>query len=212
MAPQVIPPPPADAEGLRLLQALSSSDPSATWDFARAYTDHLAAWLRARNSTGVADLCEDAAAETVASVLRNPAQFDPGMGMSLLNYLHLSAQRDLLNLLRGEARHAHEPLDENCVELGSATGNYQGKDDDPLQVLCDREDEQERRAFFKQLRGSLTEADQRVLDLMLSGERANAAFADALGVTLLPVEEQEVEVKRAKDRIKARGKRMREGL
>jgi DNA-directed RNA polymerase specialized sigma24 family protein len=211
MAPQVIPLPPADADGLRFHRALSASDPSATWDFARAYTDHLAAWLRARNSAAVADLCEDAAVETVASVLCNPEQFDPGKGMSLLNYLHRSAQCDLLNLLRGEARHAHEALDENCVEFGSTAGNCQGKEDDPLQILCDREDDQERRAFFQELRGSLAEADQSVLDLMLSGERGHAAFADALGVTLLPVEEQEVEVKRAKDRIKARGKRMREG-
>jgi DNA-directed RNA polymerase specialized sigma24 family protein len=210
MAPQVIPPPPADADGLRLHRALSTPDPLATFDFARAYMDHLSAWLRANNSPAAASLCEDAASEAVFSILHNPEQFDPAKGTSLLTFLRNAAQRDLLNLLRRESRHAHEPLDENRVELIPFAGNHDGKDDDPLEILCDLEDEQERRAFFQELRGKLSEKDRRVLNLMLNGERRIALFAEALEVTHLAVEVQEVEVKQAKDRIKARGKRMKE--
>ncbi len=209
MARQAIPPSPPDTEGLRLHQALSQPNATASWDFARAYLPHLTAWLQTRNRDS-ADLCEEAATETVYGLLNNPGQYDPGKGKSLLNYLRLAARRDLSNLLRGEARHRHEPFDENCVELRPVSGKRVGTDDSPLQVLCDREDEQERQSFLAKLRGSLTAEERTVLDLMLSGQRDTRVFAEGLGITHAPVDEQESRVKRIKDRLKTRIKRMRD--
>jgi hypothetical protein len=54
------------------------------------------------------------------------------------------------------------------------------------------------------VRQACTEAERRVLALMLDGERSSAAYAQVLGITGLPAAEQEREVKRAKDRIKKR--------
>jgi len=211
MAPHGIPPPPPDEEGIRLHRSLLSPGAAATADFAFAYLPHLDAWLRSGNPGAGADLCEEAALEAVYGLMRDPSRFQPGKGKGLLGYLRMSAQGDLKNLLRREARHAHQPLDENCVELGRAAGNEKGEDGDPLLVLCDREDEQERRAFLGALRDSLPEPDRSVLDLMLAGERDYAKYAEALGVGRLPREKRDAEVKRAKDRIQARIKRTKEG-
>ena len=195
MAAPSIPPP--EAEGLRLHGLLFTTDATAPWDFARAYLPHLAAWLRATNRVS-ADLCEAAAAEAVYSILSKPDRFDPTKGASLIAFLRMAATRDLQNLLRREERHAHEPLDENSVELHGADGKYEGTDDE------------ERQAFLSRLRASLSEPDQNVLDLMLAGERKNEAFAKVVGVAHLPRKERDAEVKRAKDRIKARAKRMKD--
>jgi DNA-directed RNA polymerase specialized sigma24 family protein len=210
MAPQAIPPPPPHTEGLRLHQALSSPDATASWDFARAYLPHLTAWLQVRSRPDSADLCEEAAIETVYGLLNNPGQYNPEKGMNLLNYLRLAARRDLFNLLRSEARHRHEPLDENGVELRPVSGKRGRMDDSPLQILCDRVDEQERQSFLADLRGSLNDEERTVLDLLLSGERQTRGFAEGLGMSSTPVDEQELQVKRIKDRIKARIKRMRD--
>ena len=209
MAAPPFPPPPPDARGLQLHGSLLTSDAAAPWAFAHAYLDHLAAWLHCLHPAA-ADLCEEAAVETVYGLLADPLRFDPQGGKSLLNYLRMAARCDLLNLFRREARHAHETLDENSVELHAVAGKYQGRDDDPLQALCDLEDEAARQDFLRGWRGSLGGPDQAVFDLMRAGERKNEAFAAALGVGGLPPEEQEAEVKRAKDRIKARGKRLKE--
>src|SRR5438270_12085792 len=128
MASRAIPAPPPDAVGLRLHQALSQPLPTAPWDFASAYLPHLVAWLQAKNQRVPPDLCEDAALETVYSLLSRPQQYQPAKGKKLLTYLRMSAQRDLINLLQRERRHQHQPFDEQRVELPSAGGNYEGKD------------------------------------------------------------------------------------
>jgi len=211
MRPPTIPPAPADAEGLRLHQALGSPAATAPWDFARAYLPHLTAWLQATNPHAAADLCEEAAVETVFSLLRSPHQFDPMKSKKLLSFLRRSAQCDLLNSLRREARHRHETLDENSVAFASSAGKYEGKDKGPLQILCDREDDQERRAFLEKLRAALTESEQAVLELMLAGIHETDLCAEAMGITHLPRGERTKQVKRVKDRINKRIERMRGG-
>src|SRR5262245_49796114 len=208
MNPNTSPSPPSDEEGQRLYRALLRPTATATWDFANAYLSHLTAWLQARNPRASSDLCDAAVVETVYGFLKTPEHFEPGRGTPLLTFLRLSAQRDLLNLLKREERHAHQPLDERVVELHSAGGKHQGERG-PLSTLCDWEDEQERRAFLQEVRAILTGPEQQVFELMLSGERDTPVFVAALGLTHLAPEEQEAEVKRVKDRIKVRIKRWR---
>lgn len=209
MHPHPASPFPSEEEGQLLYQALLlRSLATATYDFASAYLPALNAWLQARNPRLSPDLCDEAAVEAVYNFLKAPEQFDPNRGIPLAAFLRLAARRDLLNLLKREKRHAHQALDDKVVELRVVVGNHSGEKG-PLLALCDREDEQERLAILAGVRSMLTEPEQRVLDLMLEGERDTPLFAAALGLAHLSAEEQEIEVKRVKDRIKARIKRWR---
>ncbi len=207
MRSQPVQPPPTEADGLRLYQALLGPVATATLDFARAYQPHLDTWLQAQYPRVSPDLCEEAVAEALHSLLQKPARFNLNQGTPLLGYLHMSAQRDLLNRLQREKRHAHQELDENCVVLGLSRGNDKGEEIEPLEILCRQEDEQQRQASIQAFRATLTPQEQRVLDLMLAGERANRVFAECLAVTHLPLAEQATEVQRVKDRIKKRALR-----
>lgn len=204
-----ISPSPADAEGMRLYQALDSSAPTTTTDFACAYLPHLTEWLQATNRHVSADLCEEAAVETMYSLLDDPTRFDPSRGKSLLGFLRLSARRDLLNLLRREHRHQHDGLDGNAVELTSSAGKYTGRVKGPLQLLCEQEDEEERQRLLEKVRAISNEMEQMVLDLMLDGVRENEVYARVMAITHLPFKEQRKHVKRVKDRINKRVERER---
>jgi hypothetical protein len=207
MGSRAIPPQPPDAEGLRLYQTLLQPLPTASADFARAYLPHLATWLSVKNPQVSADLCEEAAVEAVYSLLRQPQCYSPTKGQTLIAYLRRSARCDLLNVLERERRHAHQPLEEN-VELTRA-GRKEGRE--PWQILCEREDGDARERLLQAVRSTLAEPERQALALLLAGERRTAAFADALGLQGLPAAEQEAAVKRAKDRIKKRIERWRDG-
>jgi DNA-directed RNA polymerase specialized sigma24 family protein len=204
MGSRTVPAPPPETEGLQLYHALSQAVATSTFDFARAYLPHLAAWLEVNCAPVSPDLCEEAASETIYSLLAKPERFDPGQGPKLLTYLHFSARGDLRNRLNSERRHAHEPFDEKNVELGAQARKWKQTDVEPLDLLCDREDEQRRWALLQELRAMLPGPEQQVLDLLLEGERDTCIFAAALQLEHLPPQEQETEVKRVKDRIKKR--------
>jgi hypothetical protein len=98
------------------------------------------------------------------------------------------------------------------VELYPADRKYKGTDKDPSVTLQLREqaakaDEE----VLSQVRQGLSAGQQRCLKLMLQGERKTAAFAEALGIEQRSPREQRIEVKRVKDMLKQRIKRMRHG-
>lgn len=210
MRPPTIPPAPADAEGLRLHQALSLPVATAPYDFARFYLPHLTAWLQTTNPRACADLCEEAAVETIYSLLHAPARFDPSKGKALLSFLRMSARCDLRNLLRRETRHQHEPLDENSVAFASSAGKYSGKVKGPLQLLCELEDEQERQQLLEKVRAISNQTEQAVLDLMVAGIRNTDVYAEVLAIAHLLPRERRKQVKRVKDRINKRIERLRD--
>jgi RNA polymerase sigma-70 factor (ECF subfamily) len=61
---------------------------------------------------------------------------------------------------------------------------------------------------FRRSRWTANEAEERAFRLWLEGERQTQAFADALGLGDLPPEEQQREVKRFKDRLIKRLRRL----
>lgn len=201
--------PAAPDEGVcqEMHHALLRADPTAPSDFARAVLDPLAAWLRTRNAGASPDLCDEAAVQTVHAHLLRPEKYDTERGMSLWRYLQMAAQGDLLNLLHREKRHRHLPLNENDVVLTAPGGNARGRSASPLQALCDAEDEQLRQKRLQALRTALTEPEQRVLDLLIAGERRTSLFAAALGLDHRSAAEQKAEVKRVKDRLMKRLRR-----
>lgn len=178
----------------------------------------LAAWTRlvADRDTGgsfaelvlpplVADLSREFAAHpseiqtaahtAVLTFLRHPERFDPGRSLPV--YLRTIARGDMRNLLDADRRRRRNEIPWQTVELDVAGRN--SEEDEPVRLA----DAPAVRAAID----ALPEADRRVYDLMADGERATGVFALALGIADRPREVQADEVKRAKDRVKARLKR-----
>jgi len=142
-----------------------------------------------------ADDIETAAADAVLALIKRPERYDPAKS-PLPAFLLLVARRRWLNQFAAERRHRVGKIPWDDVEFALADGNEEG-DDAPS---FDRPEMQGVIASF-------SDVDRRLFDLMLGGERNTAAFAAVMGITDRPSDEQEREVKRAKDRIKARLKR-----
>src|SRR5262249_45315364 len=140
-------------------------------------------------------------------LIHNPASYRPD-ALGPLAYLRMSAQRDLQNLLQRERKHQKQGRSLDCVEHSSDVRKYLGRDDDPSVPLLVAEKEQADVASITlAVLQSLTEAEARVLPLLLRKERKIAAYAEALGITHLPPADQRKEVKRVKDRLAKRLKR-----
>jgi DNA-directed RNA polymerase specialized sigma24 family protein len=169
--------PSSDDQGLQIYRALQQATPRSTLDIVSNFLPHLVSWLQQQFPTVSVDLCEDAAIEPLHDLVTHPEHFQESTGKSLLSYLHLAARRDLLNVLRREKRHAHEPFEENAVALRATGGNYEGREQEPLQLLCQREDAQQYEALVQELRATLSEVEQQAFELLLTGERSTQRFA-----------------------------------
>ena len=175
------------------------TDPDTAGAFAAVVLPPLQADLARQFPRVHPDDIATAADEAVLAFLRRPGAFDPAKG-PLPGFLRLIARRDLLNLLDKERRHQRGRIPWEAVELTHPDRN----DFVEVESLADSS---ELRAVID----SLANSDRQVLDLILDGERDTAVFAAALGLSDRPADAQFDEVKRAKDRIKARLKRAGSG-
>lgn len=185
-----------------LYARLLNNDPLASADLAERYLDALAGWLQRRNP-GVGDphLCTVAAGEAILALIKAPRSYDPAR-RSLEGYLRMSAQGDLLNLLRAERRHTDRRASLDAVELSSVVGKQLWDvSGDPARIV-----EREAEVLVAQppTVPGLTPQEEQVLVLMQQGERKTVAYARLLGLDRLPVVEQRQEVKRVKDRLQKR--------
>jgi hypothetical protein len=159
-----------------------------------AFLAPLTAFLHHCHPTADPHDLETAATEALVTYLRTPQRFDPSQ-CSLPGYLRMLARADLKNLWRSAQRHEHVELP---VEMGN---NSQPA---LLDVLIAQEETGSLRTQVDALAQRLSPSDQKVLQLLLEGERETAVFARELNLGHLPVAEQRREVKRAKDRIQRR--------
>jgi RNA polymerase sigma-70 factor (ECF subfamily) len=194
---------PSAGEGLSLHLRLCEPDALASADLCLACLDPLVHWLETQFPRDDPHLRETAAHDALWGYLKAPERYHPERG-PLPAYLRMAARRDLYNLRKREGRHHRRRVAWSAVELGEEGGNIPGREEDPSGLLEDREESERWEALLRAVRQACTEAERRVLELMLAGERSTAAHAEALGLTGLPVAEQEREVKRAKDRIMKR--------
>lgn len=203
----------SEDEERSLQRRLVDRDMTATTDLARLFLDHLIAWLVKKNSSRVPkELCIEAAEDALIALMKSPASFNPALGKRLAAYLRMSAQGDLRNILEREGRHYENQIRLEDVELSAVAGKYLVVNDDPLRLLeCQEESAKAARTVVAPVRKGLSEAESRALDLLLHGERKTAVFAEALGITHLPVNEQRTEVKRVKDKLKKRIERETSG-
>lgn len=155
-------------------------------------TDALSSWYPSTDP----HLVETAVADALLAFLKRHDRYDPTKS-PLFNFLLLVAKRRLFTLSDAEKRHHFGRIPWESVEFDTSDQNIESDDDSPT-------------FDHPSLRGvldSLTGPERRVFELMRTGERATVVYAVALEVGDRPASEQEAEVKRVKDRIKARMKR-----
>ncbi len=185
---------------------LAGDDPTATVDLAVAYLTPLIKWLSTSDKEAHEDFCNHAAGDAILTLAKNPCSYDPNRGMTLFGFLKMSAQKDLQNLFRAENRHQKN---RKLVELSSLDGKY-SKEGDPFVSLPIREEADIARAkILPVVQNGLSEAELRVLDLMLAEEKKTAALAQAYGIGDLPKNEQKRQIKRVTDKLKKRIERAR---
>lgn len=190
---------PPDDELLAAWRVLVA-DPTTAGEFMRLTLRPLAEMLAAWQPRADPHVIETAAGDALLAFLRRPAAYDPGR-RPLPVYLRVIARRRLFSELKREGRHHSGRIPWDAVEL------HQSDRNDPVDDDLPSLDSPALQAVIT----GLWDVERRVFDLLMDGERDTPIFAAAMGLTDLPADEQEVEVKRAKDRIKARLKRARGG-
>jgi DNA-directed RNA polymerase specialized sigma24 family protein len=188
---------------LALHLRLCAFEADAPADACRLYLDLLLNYLAAKHPRVDPHTRQEAVDTALFAYLRKPSLYDPERG-SLAGFLCLAAHGDLLNLLRTEGRHQRGRKSLSAVELDEDAGNLSGREPEPATQLQRDEEAEQARAFVQGFRDGCTPEEGRVFELMLAGERANATYAEALGIAGLPIDEQAKEVKRVKDRLKKR--------
>lgn len=200
----------ADTEDVDIYQRLRAGDPLAPSDLCVAYLDTLGAWLMAGNPTIHPHDCQTAAADALLSLIKNPASYKPEL-RGLRGYLQMAATGDLRNLLAGARRYALRSLSYDDVEQSSEARNLVQEDADPADIVVRRESEASEVIGLPSLPPALlagfTEEERAVRELMWRGERRTPVYAALLHISDRPMEAQQREVKRVKDRIKVRLRR-----
>jgi hypothetical protein len=202
---------PSQDEASELHRRLLGRDPVAPSDVAAAYLEPLARWLARCHPQVDRSDCDTAAEDAILSLLKHPESYDRG-GMLLEAYLRMAARRDLQNARRSEGRHAIRRADWGAVELSPFVGKYlMDADADPARIVELREMIEEivrkRPRMPAAVLAGLPPGEMQALGLVECGERRTGLYAVALDITHLPLEQQRAEVKRVKDRLKARLKR-----
>jgi RNA polymerase sigma-70 factor (ECF subfamily) len=189
----------AESESLFVYRALVAGEPTAPRRFIEMYNGRLYALLRRRYSFLPGEVVRDAAHDALLAVIAHPERYAPEYG-SLMNYMvHIGSRRlqDYLRTLR--RRLDHEVQVEDVELLSGLTNQETGADGDPEVLPPEVE------ALIQEILPDPT--DRRVWNLICQGRTARADYAEALAVTHLPLSEQELLIKRHRDRVQKRMRR-----
>lgn len=183
--------------GKTLHQLLLDEDVTAPSRIAEAFFEQVCIKLQKKHAPQYHDLVVSAVEEAFINYFDRPEKYDPDQ-KTLVNYLVMSANGDFLNLLEREKRYV-ENIDES-VELDADNSEYS------LEAL---DSNVEKRILIKEstawekIKELLPEPlDQKLVALLIDGIRETNAYANILGITDKPIEEQKKIVKRHKDRLK----------
>lgn len=188
--------------GEQVHQRLLQGDPTAPSEVILAYLEPLIRRLR-RRFPDVADetIIHDAATDALFQYVQSPGRFDPTKS-SLSSYLTMAARGDVLNALARERRRATRQVPLETVAEAALARN----------TLQESEDSNDSMAASPLMQVILQEvsdpADRELLKMILTGERKTAPYARALGITDQSETEQRKIVKRHKDRLKKRLRRL----
>jgi hypothetical protein len=185
----------------RLHQQLLDGSPTAPAAIAEALYGWLQRALRSAIPYASPDDVADVAADSVIAYVTDPRRFNPARGKGLASFLLMDARGDLLNLIDKKRRRPQ------LIELSDAVAER----------LVDRNvrlmtSERQRIQLPDHLEAAVataipSDADRAVLELMIERVRNTRSYAAVLGLERLAPSHQAREVKRVKDRIRARLKR-----
>ncbi len=183
-------------------------DVTAFAELCEAALPHLIAFLEARFAAQDAHLRETVAIDLLLDYRRRPDQYDPRRS-SLFSYLRMAAKYDMYNQIKKirRAERALTPLDSPAVALQHPDGNTQ-QNDAEIEEWLQQHTDLTLREIFVRVEEQLSETEQQVLALMLEGVRETGVFAGVLGLSALDETAQRREVKRVKDRIMQRLRRL----
>jgi hypothetical protein len=193
---------------LRAHQRLLDGDPVASAHLYELLLDPLVRALRRRwPDASWAEAVEDAAVDALVQHIRAPKRYDPTRA-SLLGWLVWQANADLINVYRS----AQRQFDRN-VEIQSQLRNDTDDAEQALDTVggaSDRYPVLEDSGMWARIRMAFPDRRERELiwRCWVEGERSTEVAAAVLGLTGLPVAEQERQVKNVKDRIKKKLQRM----
>ncbi len=162
---------------------------------------------RARSRSGGRvdmDLVEESVGQALLEYNDQPQRYDPEQA-SMRTYLVMAAYRDYLNAISKEWRHTQRQATltgEGMIDLEIPDGRQE------LEELLTRISAEEWWARVEE--GISDPIDRQVMVLVMNGVRATDRYARLLGLQTLPVDEQAREVKKAKDRIAKRLRRLGE--
>lgn len=162
---------------------------------------------RARNRSGSQvdmDLIEEAVGQALLEYNDRPSRYDPEQA-AIRTYLVMAAYRDYLNAVSKEWRHTQRQATltgEGMADLEIQDGRQE------LEDLLTRISAEE---WWARVEEDISDpVDRQVMVLVMNGVRATDRYARLLGLEMLPVGEQAREVKKAKDRIAKRLRRLGE--
>lgn len=150
------------------------------------------------------DLIEESVGRALLEYNDQPQRYDPEQA-SIRTYMVMAAYRDYLNAVTKEWRHTQRQATltgEGMVDLEIADGRQE------LEELLTRISAEE---WWGRIKDDISDpVDRQVMVLVMNGVRATDRYARLLGLETLPVDEQAREVKKAKDRIAKRLRRLGE--
>lgn len=192
-----------DPAGVKLRRRLAEGDPLAKAELLEEFVPRLADQLRkVYRDVEKADphLIWDAVVDAVLGFANHPQKWDPTQS-AMDTYLKMSAEGDLKNALKKKSRRQKRE-----VELSEEGGNKK-VEANPEDMALDR------LSANDQVKAQILHAfpnavDQKVLMLMYDKERRTAEYARVLGLSAKPPAEKASAVKNAKDRLKARIRRL----
>lgn len=150
--------------------------------------------FRQASSDLIADAVEDALLEYAA----RPQNYDPTRGVPLERFLFRASWRNLLNSIDSARR--RRAREEEYAQLASRGT--------PNSAAGIREIGVEVQSVAKKLALAANRRELLALRFWIEGERKTQAFVDALELWHLPPSQQQMEVKRFKDRLVKRLRRM----
>lgn len=194
---------PLEAELTELHTALvAGEDPTVPARLAEKLVPLLEQRFRSKSGTDVHSV-SSLVGLSVARYLAEPHRFKPERG-PLLAYLYRDVHGDLKNEMSSHtALRRHEIPDSDTVELGALDRNLDMEEEAVDQL--DRFDVPT--AVLEEARAeaaNFSVQDQELLRLLGDGVRESAPYAAVLGICHLLPAAQRMEVKRHKDRLKAR--------
>lgn len=188
---------------------LLARDAAATTECCFHYIPAVHALLRRRYpGERYAHLLEEAIDTAVFNFVKRPEAYNPDL-LPLAAYLRMAAHRDLQTLLKREQRRNLQIVPGDRVELVPDPRNILGEDESyelPAGLTAAQ-------VFTELNRQIANPVDREVLRLMVIEDvRETARYVPVLGIGHLDKAAQELAVKRAKDRITKRLRRLGEKL